>query len=129
MKIDIPEVASNLLTDPMSALTSIGNFLCKSSLSEVPQFWLVIIGDMSLVGPRPALASQKDLIDLRAAKGVYNLSPGLTGLAKITRRDELIPPQKVAFDVKYLKNQNLLMDISIIWLTLIKVFKIDGVSH
>ena len=84
---------------------------------------------MSLVGPRPALASQKDLIDLRAAKGVYNLSPGLTSLAKITRRDELIPPQKVAFDVKYLKNQNLLMDISIIWLTLIKVFKIDGVSH
>lgn len=84
---------------------------------------------MNLVGPRPALASQKDLIDLRTAKGVYNLSPGLTGLAKITRRDELTPPQKVAFDVKYLKNQNLLMDISTIWLTLVKVFKIDGVSH
>lgn len=129
MKIDTPEVASDLLTDPMSALTPIGNFLRKSSLDEVPQFWSVIKGDMSLVGPRPALVSQKDLIDLRTAKGVHNLSPGLTGLAQINGRDELTPLQKVAFDVKYLTNQNLLMDISIIWLTFIKVFKIDGVSH
>jgi O-antigen biosynthesis protein WbqP len=129
MKVDTPIVATHLLADPKSVLTPIGDFLRKSSLDELPQLWCILKGDMSFVGPRPALFNQDDLITLRTEKGVHALVPGLTGWAQINGRDELPIPQKVSLDVEYLDNQSLWLDIKIIWLTLIKVIKKDGVSH
>jgi len=129
MKVDTPSVATHLLTDPESVLTPIGNFLRKTSLDELPQLWSIINGDMSVVGPRPALFNQDDLISLRTVQGVDKLMPGLTGLAQVNGRDELPIPQKVELDVEYLKNQSLWLDIKIIWLTIIKVLTKDGVSH
>ncbi len=129
MNIDTPEVATHLLADPKSVLTPIGDFLRKSSLDELPQLWSIIKGDMSFVGPRPALFNQDDLIALRTEKGVHDLVPGLTGWAQINGRDELPIPQKVDLDVEYLHHQSLWLDIKIIWLTFIKVIKKDGVSH
>ena len=129
MKVNTPLVATHLLTDPKSILTPVGNFLRKSSLDELPQLWCILKGDMSFVGPRPALFNQDDLIALRTEKGVHALVPGLTGWAQINGRDELPIPQKVALDVEYLHHQSLFLDIKIIWLTFIKVIKQDGVSH
>ena len=129
MKVDTPAVATHLLVDPKSALTPIGNFLRKSSLDELPQLWSIIKGDMSFVGPRPALFNQDDLVALRTEQGVHTLVPGLTGWAQVNGRDELPIAQKVALDVEYLQYQSLWMDIKIIWLTFIKVLKKDGVSH
>ena len=129
MKVDTPVVATHLLTDPKSVLTPVGDFLRKSSLDELPQLWCILKGDMSFVGPRPALFNQDDLITLRTEKGVHALVPGLTGWAQINGRDELPIPQKVALDVEYLHHQSLWLDIKIIWLTFIKVIKKDGVSH
>jgi len=129
MKIGTPAVATHLLKDVASALTPVGSFLRKSSLDELPQLWCILKGDMSFVGPRPALFNQSDLITLRTKKGVHELMPGLTGWAQINGRDELPIPQKVDLDVEYLHHQSLLMDIKIIWLTFIKVIKRDGVSH
>ena len=129
MNIDTPDVATHLLIDPKSVLTPVGDFLRKSSLDELPQLWSIIKGDMSFVGPRPALFNQDDLIALRTEKGVHDLLPGLTGWAQINGRDELPIPQKVDLDVEYLKHQSLWLDIKIIWLTFIKVLKKDGVSH
>jgi len=129
MVVDTPAVATHLLTDPKSFLTPVGDFLRKSSLDELPQLWSIIKGDMSFVGPRPALFNQDDLITLRTEKGVHALVPGLTGWAQINGRDELPIPQKVDLDVEYLHHQSLWLDIKIIWLTLIKVIKKDGVSH
>ena len=129
MHVNTPAVATHLLADPKSVLTPIGNFLRKSSLDELPQLWCILKGDMSFVGPRPALFNQDDLIALRTEKGVHDLVPGLTGLAQINGRDELPIPQKVALDVEYLHHQSLWLDIKIIWLTFIKVIKKDGVSH
>ena len=129
MKVDAPVVATHLLADPKSFLTPIGDFLRKSSLDELPQLWCIFKGDMSFVGPRPALFNQDDLITLRTEKGVHALVPGLTGWAQINGRDELPIPQKVALDVEYLHHQSLWLDIKIIWLTFIKVIKKDGVSH
>jgi O-antigen biosynthesis protein WbqP len=129
MKTDTPALATHLLKDAESALTSIGGFLRKSSLDELPQLWCILKGDMSFVGPRPALFNQDDLIALRTEKGVHKLVPGLTGYAQINGRDELPIPQKVALDFEYLHHQSLWMDIKIIWLTFIKVLKKDGVSH
>jgi O-antigen biosynthesis protein WbqP len=129
MKVDTPAVATHLLSDPKHYLTPIGNFLRKSSLDELPQLWSIIKGDMSFVGPRPALFNQTDLICLRTKKGVHHLIPGLTGWAQINGRDELPITQKVALDVEYLQNQCVWMDIEIIFFTFIKVLKIDGVSH
>lgn len=129
MKIDTPAVATHLLKDPKSALTPIGQFLRKSSLDELPQLWSIIKGDMSFVGPRPALFNQDDLIALRTVKGVHHLVPGLTGWAQVNGRDELPIPQKVALDVEYLQKQSLLFDIKIIGLTFLKVIKSHGVSH
>jgi O-antigen biosynthesis protein WbqP len=129
MKVDTPAVATHLLADPKRVLTPIGNFLRKSSLDELPQLWSIIKGDMSFVGPRPALFNQDDLIALRTQKGVHDLVPGLTGWAQVNGRDELPIPQKVALDVEYLHHQSLWLDIKIIWLTFIKVIKKDGVSH
>jgi len=129
MKVDTPAVATHLLQDPKSVLTPIGDFLRKSSLDELPQLWCILKGDMSFVGPRPALFNQDDLIALRAQKGVDKLVPGLTGWAQVNGRDELPIPQKVALDVEYLNRQSFGFDLYIIWLTFIKVIRKDGVSH
>ena len=129
MKMGTPAVATHLLTDPKSVLTSPGEFLRKSSLDELPQLWCILKGDMSLVGPRPALFNQDDLIALRTQKGVHCLVPGLTGWAQVNGRDELPISIKVALDVEYLYRQSLWIDIKIIWLTFTKVLKKDGVSH
>jgi O-antigen biosynthesis protein WbqP len=124
-----PAVATHLLTDPNSVLTPIGSFLRKSSLDELPQLWSILIGNMSFVGPRPALFNQKDLIALRTQAGVDKLVPGLTGWAQINGRDELLIPEKVALDEEYLKKQSFLLDLRILWMTFLKVLKRDGVSH
>jgi O-antigen biosynthesis protein WbqP len=129
MSIDTPAVATHLLADPKSVLTPIGNFLRKSSLDELPQLWSILKGDMSFVGPRPALFNQNDLIILRSEHGVDKLTPGLTGWAQVNGRDELPISKKVALDVEYLKCQSLWFDIKILWLTFLKVRQRDGVSH
>lgn len=129
MRVDTPAVASHLLKNPQAHLTPIGSFLRKSSLDELPQLWSVIMGDMSLVGPRPALFNQDDLIALRTDKGVHRLLPGLTGWAQINGRDELPIPQKVAFDAEYMRRRSLGFDLYILWRTFLKILKRDGVSH
>ena len=129
MRVGTPAVATHLLADARSHLTPIGSFLRKSSLDELPQLWSILAGDMSFVGPRPALFNQQDLIALRTEQGVHTLLPGLTGWAQVNGRDELPTPQKVAFDVEYLQRQSLRFDIRILWLTFIKVLRRDGVSH
>jgi len=129
MNIDTPAVATHLLKDPKSVLTPIGDFLRKSSLDELPQLWCILKGDMSFVGPRPALFNQDDLIALRTNKGVHMLVPGLTGWAQVNGRDELPIPQKVDLDVEYMYRRSFLFDIYIFWLTFLKVLKRDGVSH
>lgn len=129
MRVGTPAVATHMLTDAKSHLTPIGSFLRKSSLDELPQLWSILVGDMSFVGPRPALFNQDDLIDLRTACGVHELVPGLTGWAQINGRDELPIPEKVKLDTEYLRRQSLLFDVRILWLTFLKVIKRDGVSH
>jgi O-antigen biosynthesis protein WbqP len=129
MKIDTPAVATHLLPDPKSMLTPIGGFLRKSSLDELPQLWCILKGSMSLVGPRPALFNQGDLIALRTEQGVEQFVPGLTGWAQVNGRDELPIPQKVALDVEYARKQSFWFDLHILWLTFLKVVKSDGVSH
>ncbi len=129
MKTDTPVVATHLLPDPASVLTPIGNFLRKSSLDELPQLWSIITGDMSFVGPRPALFNQSDLIALRTELGVHQLIPGLTGWAQINGRDELPVPEKVKFDVQYKQRQSFGFDLKIIWITFAKVIQRRGVSH
>lgn len=129
MRVGTPAVATHLLQDPKVYLTPIGSFLRKSSLDELPQLWSILVGDMSFVGPRPALYNQDDLIALRTECGVDALVPGLTGWAQVNGRDELPIPQKVALDHYYLLNQSLFLDIKILWLTFLKVARSDGVSH
>jgi O-antigen biosynthesis protein WbqP len=129
MKTGTPAVATHLLKNAASALTPIGHFLRKSSLDELPQLWCILKGEMSFVGPRPALFNQYDLITLRTEKGVHELMPGLTGWAQINGRDELPISKKVELDAEYLHNQSLWLDIKIIWLTFNKVLIKDGVSH
>lgn len=129
MKVGTPAVATHLLTNPHAHLTPIGSFLRKSSLDELPQLWSILVGDMSFVGPRPALFNQQDLIDLRTEYGVDALLPGLTGWAQVNGRDEIPIPQKVQLDVTYLQQQSLLFDIRILWMTFVKVLRRDGVSH
>jgi len=129
MRIGTPAVATHLLTDPKAYLTPIGSFLRKSSLDELPQLWSILVGDMSFVGPRPALFNQDDLIALRTEMGVHELVPGLTGWAQINGRDELPIPEKVKLDVEYLQRRSLWFDIWVVWLTAVKVVKRDGVSH
>ncbi|AUN96844.1 lipid carrier--UDP-N-acetylgalactosaminyltransferase [Bacteriovorax stolpii] len=129
MKLNTPQVATHLLQNPDEFITKIGKFLRKSSLDEVPQLWSVLTGDMSFVGPRPALFNQDDLIELRTKCGVHLLRPGVTGWAQINGRDEIAIPLKVQFDEYYLKNQSLVFDIKIIFLTAFKVLKSDGVTH
>lgn len=129
MRTDTPAVATHLLTDPDRYLTPIGRFLRKSSLDELPQVWSIVVGDMSFVGPRPALYNQDDLIALRTENGVHRLTPGLTGWAQINGRDELPIKVKVEFDTYYLEHISLALDIKILCLTLFKVLRSDGVLH
>ena len=129
MRVGTPAVATHLLADARSHLTSIGSFLRKSSLDELPQLWSILVGDMSFVGPRPALFNQHDLIALRTQHGVHELVPGLTGWAQVNGRDELPIPDKVKLDVEYLQRQSLAFDIRILWMTFVKVLRRDGVSH
>ncbi len=129
MRIDTPAVATHLLQNPKQWLTPIGSFLRRSSLDELPQLWSILKGDMSFVGPRPALFNQDDLIALRTQKGVDELVPGLTGWAQVNGRDELPIPQKVELDAEYLRRQSLPFDLKILWMTALKVLARDGVSH
>jgi O-antigen biosynthesis protein WbqP len=129
MRVGTPAVATHLLGNPKAHLTPIGSFLRKSSLDELPQLWSILRGDMSFVGPRPALFNQHDLMTLRTEQGVHTLVPGLTGWAQVNGRDELPIPEKVKLDVAYLQRQSLWFDIRILWLTFVKVLMRDGVSH
>lgn len=129
MRTGTPAVATHLLDNPGAYLTPIGSFLRRSSLDELPQLWSILAGDMSFVGPRPALFNQDDLIALRTAQGVHELVPGLTGWAQINGRDELPIPEKVRLDAEYLRRRSLGFDLYILWLTFIKVLRRDGVSH
>jgi O-antigen biosynthesis protein WbqP len=129
MRLGTPAVATHLLSDPGAHLTPIGSFLRKSSLDELPQLWSIFVGDMSFVGPRPALFNQHDLITLRTQSGVHELVPGLTGWAQVNGRDELPIPQKVELDIEYLRRRSFWFDVRILWLTFVKVLRRDGVSH
>ena len=129
MLTDAPAVATHLLDNPDSYLSPIGGFLRRSSLDELPQLFSVLKGDMSFVGPRPALFNQEDLIALRTEKGVDKLLPGITGWAQVNGRDELSIPDKVALDAEYLDRQSFWFDMKILWMTFLKVIKRDGVSH
>ncbi|MNX69718.1 Undecaprenyl phosphate N,N'-diacetylbacillosamine 1-phosphate transferase [compost metagenome] len=129
MRVGTPAVATHLLSDPRVYLTPIGSFLRKSSLDELPQLWSILVGDMSFVGPRPALFNQQDLIDLRTQHGVDVLVPGLTGWAQVNGRDELPIPAKVQLDIEYLQRRSFWFDIRILWLTFVKVLRREGVTH
>lgn len=129
MRTDTPAVATHLLADPKQYLTPIGAVLRRSSLDELPQLWCILKGDMSLVGPRPALFNQQDLIALRTTCGVEALVPGLTGWAQINGRDELPIPEKVKLDAEYLQRRSLGFDLRIILLTAVRVLRRDGVTH
>ena len=129
MLIDTPTVATHLLDSPHSYLSPIGGFLRRSSLDELPQLFSVLKGDMSFVGPRPALFNQGNLIILRTEKGVNRLLPGITGWAQVNGRDEISIPDKVALDVEYLNRQSFWFDMKILWMTFLKVVKCDSVSH
>ncbi len=129
MRIGTPAVATHLLKNPNTHLSPIGSFIRKSSLDELPQLWNIFKGEMSFVGPRPALYNQEDLIAQRTEAGIHTLTPGLTGWAQINGRDELPIPEKVALDKEYLKNRSFLLDLRIIMLTFIKVIYKDGITH
>ena len=129
MRVGTPAVATHLLSNPDVYLTPVGSLLRQSSLDELPQLWSILKGDMSFVGPRPALFNQHDLIELRTRSGVHLLTPGLTGWAQINGRDELPIPQKVALDIEYMHRKSLFFDIKIIFLTAWKVLVRDNVSH
>lgn len=129
MRTETPVVATHLLDDPVAYLTPIGSFLRKTSLDELPQLWSIFKGDMSFVGPRPALFNQNDLIAMRTEQGVDNLVPGLTGWAQVNGRDELSIAEKVRLDAEYLSRQSISFDLLILWLTFLRVLRREGVSH
>lgn len=129
MRLDTPQLATHLMVDPDAWLTPTGRMLRRTSLDELPQLWSIIRGDMSFVGPRPALFNQQDLIDLRTAAGVHQLTPGLTGWAQVKGRDQLPIPQKVDLDVEYLQRRSLAFDTRILRLTVSQVLRRDGISH
>lgn len=129
MRIDTPAVATHLLSNPDEYLSPIGSFLRKFSLDEVPQLWSVLMGDMSFVGPRPALFNQDDLIALRTERGVHRLIPGITGWAQINGRDDIPIPKKVEYDAYYLKHRSFLFDLKILFITFINVLCRKGIKH
>ena len=129
MKINSPQIATHLMKNPSNYTTYLGSILRKLSLDELPQLYNVLIGEMTIVGPRPALFNQKDLIKLRTLKGVSNLVPGITGWAQINGRDNLSIKKKVELDFYYKKNRSMLLDFSIIFITFTKIFSTKGVTH
>ena len=129
MCTDTPQIATHQLKNPEAFLTRIGRLLRKTSLDELPQLINILRGDMTFVGPRPALYNQTDLIELRTKKGVHKMLPGITGWAQVNGRDELSIPDKVKMDTYYLKNKSIMLDIKILFLTILKVIKLQGVSH
>ena len=129
MRLDTPAVATHLMSDPDAFLSPIGGFLRRTSMDELPQLFSILKGDMSFVGPRPALFNQDDLVGLRTEKGVNQLIPGLTGWAQVNGRDELPIPEKVALDVEYMEQQSFWFDLKILWMTFLKVVRRVGVSH
>ncbi len=129
MRIDTPDVATHLLDDPQQWITPLGRLLRRTSLDEFPQLWSVLVGQMSLVGPRPALFNQDDLVALRTEAGVHRLRPGVTGWAQINGRDDLPIPDKVRLDVEYADRRSLIFDIRIILITLRAAVAAKGVSH
>ncbi len=129
MRVGTPTMATHLLTNPDAALTPIGTFLRKTSLDEIPQLWSIFKGEMSFVGPRPALFNQLDLVELRTRCGVNELVPGLTGWAQINGRDSISVAEKVALDYEYLAKHSLKFDLYILWLTLLRVMRQDNVAH
>jgi len=129
MRIDTPVVATHLLSNPDQYLTPVGGFLRRTSLDELPQLWCILTGDMSVVGPRPALFNQQNLIELRTEHGVHTIRPGLTGWAQINGRDELPIPEKVRLDADYLRMQSLVFDTKVMFLTFVKVARREGITH
>jgi O-antigen biosynthesis protein WbqP len=129
MYLNTPVVATHLLKDPSQYLTPIGSLFRKTSLDELPQLWSILIGDMSFVGPRPALFNQYDLIQLRTSNGIHKLLPGLTGLAQVNGRDDLSIKEKVAFDKEYMKKKSFIFDLKILYLTFIKIIRREGIQH
>ena len=129
MHLSTPAVATHLLKNPSRHLTPIGSFLRKTSLDEVPQLWSILLGDMSFVGPRPALFNQYDLIKLRTSKGIHHLPPGLTGWAQVNGRDNLSITKKVKFDTVYLQKKSFIFDLNILYLTFIKIIRSEGIQH
>lgn len=129
MRTETPAVATHMLENPDKYLTPVGPFLRKFSLDEFPQLWSVLKGDMSFVGPRPALYNQDDLVELRTRKGIHKLVPGITGWAQVNGRDNLMIPIKVDYDEYYLKHRSFLFDLKILWMTFLKVVKCEGVKH
>jgi len=129
MRLDTPVVATHLMCEPSAFLSPMGEFLRRTSLDELPQLLSILKGDMSFVGPRPALYNQVDLITLRTEKGVDQLVPGLTGWAQVNGRDELLIPEKVMLDIEYLKRRSFWFDLRILWLTCLKVVKSEGILH
>jgi len=129
MRQGTPAVATHLMGEPDAYLTPIGSFIRRSSLDELPQLWSILVGDMSFVGPRPALYNQDDLVALRTRHGVQSLAPGLTGWAQVNGRDDLPIPRKVQLDAEYLRRRSFSFDLYILWLTALKVLRREGVSH
>ncbi|MDR2451926.1 MAG: sugar transferase [Candidatus Accumulibacter sp.] len=129
MRVGTPAVATHLLRDPAAHLTPVGSFLRRTSLDELPQLWSILKGNMSFVGPRPALFNQQDLIALRTEAGVHELVPGLTGWEQINGRDELPIPEKVRLDAEYLRRRSFAFDLKILWMTALRVIRREGVSH
>ena len=129
MDLNTPVVATHLLNKPLQYLTPIGSFLRKTSLDEIPQLWNILLGDMSFVGPRPALFNEYDLIKLRTSKGIHHLVPGLTGWAQVNGRDHLSISEKVNFDAEYLKKKSFIFDLKILYLTFIKIIRREDILH
>jgi O-antigen biosynthesis protein WbqP len=129
MRTGTPVLATHLLDDAAAFLTPVGSFLRSSSLDEIPQLWSIVVGDMSFVGPRPALFNQDDLIALRTEAGVHRLVPGLTGWAQINGRDELSIAEKVRLDSEYLRRRSCFFDLKVLWLTCVRVLRRDGIAH
>jgi len=129
MRVETPAVATHLLLDGVAYLTPIGSFLRRTSLDELPQLWSILAGDMSIVGPRPALFNQHDLVALRTQAGVHDLRPGLTGWAQVNGRDDLSIPDKVELDAEYLSRRSLAFDVYILWLTVVSIITRRGIAH
>jgi O-antigen biosynthesis protein WbqP len=129
MRLNTPEMATHLMDDPSFYLTSIGSFLRKFSLDELPQLWSILKGDMSFIGPRPALYNQDDLVELRSKRGIHRLVPGVTGWAQVNGRDDIPIPLKVEYDEYYMNNKSIILDFKIVWMTTVNVLRKRGIKH